>query len=170
MLHERMEEALNRQINAELFSAYLYLSMSASFAALGLPGGANWMRVQAQEELFHASKFYDYVIERNGHVALQAIDEPPRDWTTPISMFEDALEHEQKVTGLIYDLTDLSVELRDHATNNILQWFIAEQVEEEASADEMVQRLRLAAGSPGALFQIDSEMAGRVYTPPAAEA
>ena len=165
-----MQEALNRQVNAELYSAYLYLSMSASFATLGYPGGANWMRVQAQEELFHASKFYDYLIERSAHIALTAIDEPPRDWATPLAMFEEALEHEQKVTRLIYDLADLALELRDHATSNVLQWFIAEQVEEEASADAMIQKLRLAESSPGALFQIESEMAARVFTAPGAAA
>lgn len=170
MLDQRMLDAINRQINAELYSAYLYLSMSARFAALGLPGGANWTRVQAQEEMGHAAKFYDHVIERNGEVKLTAIDEPPTGWDAPLAMFEEILAHEQKVTALINDLADLALELRDHASHNMLQWFIAEQVEEEASADEMIQKLRLTKDAPGGLFQLDNEMAARVYVPPAASA
>jgi ferritin len=170
MLHERMQEAINRQINAELYSAYLYLSMSARFAALGLPGGANWTRVQVQEEMFHASKFYDYVIERNAEVKLTAIEGPPSDWTSATGMFEDILRHEEKVTAMIFDLADLALELKDHASHNMLQWFISEQVEEEASAEAMLQKLRLTQGAPGGLFQLDNEMALRVYVPPAANA
>jgi ferritin len=166
MLDQRMLEAVNRQINAELYSAYLYLSMSARFAALGLPGGANWTRVQAQEEMAHAAKFYDHVIERNGAVRLMAIEEPPSSWDTPLAMFENILTHEQKVTSLINDLADLALELRDHASHNMLQWFIAEQVEEEASAEEMIQKLRLTQDAPGGLFQLDNEMSLRVYVPP----
>ena len=170
MLHQRMQDAINSQINAELFSAYLYLSMSANFAALGLPGGANWMRVQAQEEMFHASKFYDHIIERAGRVELTSIDEPQRSWPTALAMFQDALAHEEKVTALIYGLADLALELRDHASHNMLQWFIAEQVEEEATADEMIQKLKLTQDSPGGLFQLDNEMAARVFVPPTATA
>ena len=168
MLDERMQDALNRQINAELYSAYLYLSMSAQFAELGLAGGQSWMHVQFQEELFHAQKFFDYVVERGGRVLLGAIEQPTQEWPSPLAMFEGTLEHEQKVTGLINGLADLALELRDHATLQELQWFIGEQVEEEASADDMVKKLRLVQGAPGGLYEIDKELAARVYTPPLA--
>lgn len=170
MLNERMQAAINKQINAEFYSAYLYLAMSATFSDLGLPGGANWMKVQFQEELFHAQKFYDYVVERGGSVELEDIKAEAKVWTTPQQMFEHTLEHERRVTGLINDLADLALELKDHATHNVLQWFIAEQVEEEASADDMVQKCRLAADAPGGLYQLDKELAARVYTPPATAA
>jgi len=170
MLDQRMLDAVNRQINAELYSAYLYLSMSARFAAMGLPGGANWTRVQAQEEMAHAAKFYDHVIERSGLVKLMAIEEPPSSWDTPLAMFEEILTHEQKVTALIDALADLALEMKDHASHNMLQWFIAEQVEEEASADEMIQKLRLTQDAPGGLFQLDNEMAARIFVPPVATA
>ena len=167
MLDERMQDALNRQINAELYSAYLYLSMSAQFAELGMTGGQNWMHVQFQEELFHVQKFFDYVVERGGRVLLAAVAQPEQEWPSALAMFEHALAHEQKVTGLINGLADLALELRDHATLQELQWFIGEQVEEEATADDMVKKLRLVQGAPGGLYEIDKELAGRVYTPPA---
>lgn len=165
MLDQKMLDAINRQINAELYSAYLYLAMSARFAAMGLPGGANWTRVQAQEEMTHAAKFYDHVIERNGEIKLTAIEEPPSSWDTPLAIFEEILAHEQKVTALIDDLADLAISLKDHASHNMLQWFIAEQVEEEASADDVIQKLRLTQDAPGGLFQLDSELAARVFVP-----
>ena len=166
MLDKRMQDALNGQINAEIYSAYLYLSMSSQFAELGMAGGRNWMHVQFQEELFHAQKFFDYVIERGGRVLLTAIDKPDQEWPTALAMFEHALAHEGKVTGLINGLADLALELRDHATLQELQWFIGEQVEEEATADDMVKKLRLVQDAPAALYEIDKELAARVYTPP----
>jgi ferritin len=168
MLDERMQDALNGQINAELYSAYLYLSMSAQFAEIGLAGGQNWMHVQFQEELFHVQKFFDYVVERGGRVRLTTIQQPTQEWPSALAMFETTLQHEQKVTGLINGLADLALELRDHATLQELQWFIGEQVEEEASADDMVKKLRLVQGAPGGLYEIDKELAARVYTPPIA--
>jgi len=170
MLDKRMEEALNKQINAEFYSAYLYLSMAAQFDALGLKGGANWMNVQFQEETAHAMKFFAYVTERGGRVQLEAIEKPQTEWPSALAMFEHALQHEQKVTGMIDALADLALELKDHATHNLLQWFIAEQVEEEANASEMVQKLTLAKDSPAALFNIDRDMAARVFVPPTATA
>ena len=167
MLDQRMQDALSGQINAELYSAYLYLSMSAQFAELGMSGGQNWMHVQFQEELSHAQKFFDYVVERGGRVLLEAIDKPDREWPTALAIFEHALEHEHKVTGLINSLADLALELRDHATLQELQWFIGEQVEEEATADDMVKKLRLVQGAPGGLYEIDKELAARVFVPPA---
>jgi ferritin len=168
MIHERMQEALNKQLNAELYSSYLYLSMSAHFQSLNLGGFANWMRVQAQEELMHALKFYDYVNERGGRVVLHPVEAPPSAWDSPLAAFEHVYQHEQKVTGLIHKLVDLAVEARDHATNNFLQWFVSEQVEEEASANEVVQKLKLAGDAASALFMIDRELAQRVFVPPAA--
>jgi ferritin len=170
MIDEKMQEALNKQLNAELYSSYLYLSMSAYFQSVNLAGFANWMRVQAQEELAHALKFYDYVNERGGRVVLQPVDEPPSEWDSPLAVFEHVYEHEQKVTGLINKLVDLAVEARDHATNNFLQWFVSEQVEEEASADEVVQKLKLVGDAPGGLFMVDRELAQRVFVAPAATA
>jgi ferritin len=167
MLDVRIQDALNAQINAELYSAYLYLSMAAQFADLGMAGGQNWMTVQYQEELSHAQRFFGYVIERGGRVTLSPIEGPPTRWQTGLAMFEDAYEHEQKVTGLINDLATLALELRDHATHNFLQWFIAEQVEEEASAIDMVQKFRMAAEHPAGLYQLDKELAARVFAPPA---
>jgi ferritin len=168
MLDARMAGAINDQINYEYFSAFIYLSMSARFAALGLPGGANWMNVQFQEELSHAMKLFTYMNERGGGVQLKAIAAPPVDWPDALTMFENALEHENKVTARINDLTDLALELRDHATLQELQWFIAEQVEEEATADDMTKKLRLVQDAPGGLYEIDKEMAARVFTPPVA--
>ena len=168
MVNKKIEGALNQQLNAELYSSYLYLSMSAYFQSINLPGFANWMRVQAQEELVHAMKFYDFINDRGGRVALQPVEGPPTEWSSPLDAFENAYRHEQKVTGLINDLVNLAVKERDHATNIFLQWFVTEQVEEEASADEVVQKLKLMGDDGGGLFMLDREMAQRVFTPPAA--
>lgn len=169
-LSSPMETALNQQINAETYSAYLYLSMAAYFDSLNLPGFAQWMRVQTQEELVHAMKFFSFVNERNGRVLLQPIAGPPTDWASPLAAFEAAYEHEQKVTGLINNLVDLALQERDHASNIFLQWFITEQVEEEASANDIVQKLKLAGDNPHHLFVLDRELGTRVFTPPAAGA
>lgn len=169
MISEKMQEALNGQTNAELYSAYLYLSMAAYFQSINLPGFENWMRVQAQEELVHAMKFFNHVNERDGRVVLRSIEAPPTEWDSPLAAFEDAYQHEQKVTRLINDLVDLAVKEKDHATNNFLQWFVSEQVEEEASANGVVQKLELMRDAPGALFMIDRELAQRVFTMPPAE-
>jgi len=170
MLDTRMEEAINRQINAEIYSGYLYLSMAAQFADLGMAGGQNWMTVQYQEELSHAQKMFDYVIERGGRVTLGPIEGPQTEWATGLAMFEGAYAHEQKVTALINDLTTLALELKDHATHNFLQWFIAEQVEEESTASDMVQKFTMAGEHPAGMYQLDKELAARVFTPPAAGA
>jgi len=156
-----MQEALNKHANAEFYSSYLYLSMSAYFQSLNLTGFAHWMRVQAREELAHAMKFYDHVIERGGKVALPPVEAPPSQWESPLAAFEDAYRHEQKVTGLINQLVDEAVQTRDHATNAFLQWFVSEQVEEEASVDAIVQKLKLVGDAPGGLLMIDHELAER---------
>jgi len=164
MLSEKVQEAFNKQLNAELYSSYLYLSMSAYFESISLKGFANWMRCQAQEELVHAMKFYSFITERGGTVTLTAVEGPPSRWGSPVSAFEDAYAHERKVTALINNLVDLTLEERDHASNTFLQWFVTEQVEEEASADEVVQMLKLAGDKGGALFIIDRELGTRVFT------
>jgi ferritin len=143
MISAKMQEAFNNQINAELYSSYLYLAMSAHFENLSLKGFANWMAVQAQEELAHAMKFYHYVIERGGQVKLGAIGEPVAKWDSPLATFEAVYAHEQKVTGLINNLVKVARDEADNAAEIFLQWFVTEQVEEEASADEVVQKLKL---------------------------
>jgi len=157
----RTQEALNKHANAEFYSSYLYLSMSAYFQSINLTGFAHWMRVQAREELAHAMKFYDHVIERGGRVSLQAVEAPTSRWDSPLAAFEDAYRHEQKVTGLINQLVDDAVQSKDHATNAFLQWFVSEQVEEEASVDAIVQKLRLVGDAPGGLFMIDHHLGER---------
>jgi len=166
MISEKMSNALNGQLNAELYSAYLYLSMEAYFQAANLPGFANWMRVQAQEEQCHAMKFYDFINERGGRVILQQIQAPPNEWDSPLAVFEVVLAHEKKVTGLINGLVDLAIEEKDHAANSFLQWFVDEQVEEEDSAGTIVGQLKLIKESPQALFLMDKELSQRVFTPP----
>ncbi len=166
MIKEKIQDALNKQLNAELYSSYLYLSMSACFESINLKGFANWMKVQTQEELVHVMKFYDYIIERGGRVILSSIESPPTEWASPLAIFEHAYQHEQKVTGLINDLVDLAVAEKDHATNNFLQWFVSEQVEEEASADEVIQKIKLMGDAHGGIFMLDRELAQRVFTPP----
>jgi len=168
MIKEKLKDALNRQLNAELYSSYLYLSMSAYFESINLKGCAHWMRVQTQEELVHVQKFYTYLIERGGKVFLSAIDAPPPEWASPLAAFEHAYQHEQKVTGLINDLVNLAIAEKDHATNSFLQWFVTEQVEEEASADGVVQKIKLIGDASGSLFLLDRELAQRVFTPPPA--
>ena len=169
MIGKKMQGALNEQINAELYSAYLYLSMVAYFESVNLPGFANWMRAQTQEEVMHAMKIYDYVNERGGRVILKSIGEPQTEWESLLDAFEAAYEHEKKVTGLINGLVNLAIEEKDHAANMFLQWFVNEQVEEESSADAIVQKLKLMANAPGGMYMLDNEMGQRVFTPPAAK-
>ena len=167
MLNKKIEDAFNVQMNWELYSAYLYLSMAAYFDSINLPGFANWMRIQVQEELAHAMKFYDHLNDRSGRVKLQTIKAPETDWESPLAAFEDTLEHEQEVSLKINKLVKLTRDELDTAAEIFLQWFVTEQVEEEASADKAIQDLKLAADAPGALVMLDREMAQRVFTPPA---
>lgn len=169
-MDQKMEAALNKQINAEYYSSYLYLSMASYCESLNLPGFANWMRIQAQEEMVHALKFFDYVVHRGGRVVLTAIAAPETEWKSPLASFQAVYKHEQHVTSLINGLVDLARELRDHAADNLLQWFVAEQVEEENSADKVVQDLKRAGDNPQLLLMLDRELATRVFTPPAAAA
>ena len=143
ILSENMQEALNKQMNAELYSSYLYLSMAAYFKSIDLNGFAHWMHCQAKEELFHGIKFYNYITERGGRAVMAPIVGPETNWDSASAPFDQAYQHEQNVTGMINDLVNLAIEEKDHATNNFLQWFVSEQVEEEASASEVVQKLKL---------------------------
>ena len=167
MLLLKMGKALNAQLNAEIYSGYLYMSMAAYFDSLNLSGFANWMKIQIQEELAHAQKFFNYINERGGRVILQAIDKPETDWDSTLAVFEYTLKHEQKVTGLINDLVDLARKEKDHATYNFLQWFVSEQVEEESSVDAVLQKLKLIGDFGPGIFMVDQELATRVFTPPA---
>jgi ferritin len=167
MLKPKIEKAINKQINAELWSGYLYLSMSSYFESIGLSGFANWMWIQAREETTHAMRLYNHVIERGGRVILSAIEKVPTQWKSPLNVFDETYKHEQKVTGLINDLVDLAIKEKDHATVNMLQWFVDEQVEEEASADEIVQKLKLIGKNTSGLFMLDQELGQRMFTPPA---
>jgi ferritin len=166
MINERIEKAFNEQINAELYSSYLYLAMAAYFSSVNLQGFANWMRCQAQEELVHAMKFFTFINDRAGRVALMTIDGPPASWESPLAAFEAAYNHEQRVTAMINNLVDIALQEKDHAANNFLQWFVKEQVEEEASADGVVQQLKLAGDQGSGLFMIDRELGARVFALP----
>lgn len=161
-----MQGAFNRQLNAELYSSYLYLSMSTYFEASNLRGFANWMRVQAAEEMVHVMKFYQFINERGGQVLLTAIEAPPTSWDFPLAAFQQVLAHEQKVTGLIGDLANLAQQQGDHAAYNFLQWFVAEQVEEEASASAVVQNLQLIGAEASGLLMLDRELGARVFVLP----
>ncbi len=167
MFPKKVEKALNDQINAEFFSAYLYLSMSAYLNDISLVGFANWTRAQYEEEMFHAMKMYDFVLERGGKIKLKAIEAPKHKWKDIIDVFEEILEHEQKITGLINDLVTLSIDERDHATVNFLQWFVDEQVEEESSVSDILAQLKLVGGNGSGLFMLDREAAQRKFIKPA---
>ena len=167
MISKKIQDALNDQVAAEYYSAHLYLSMSAYLESIDLPGFASWMRVQYQEEISHAEKIFDYVIERDGRAIVKAWESPPIEWKSVVGAFEAAYAHEQKVTGLINSLTDLALSEKDHASQIFLQWFVNEQVEEEASVKTIVQQLKRLGDSKAGLFQIDRELGRRVFTPPA---
>ncbi len=166
MLKKPIEVALNQQINAEFHSAYLYLSMSSYFQSIGMAGCANWMKVQYQEELAHATHFFDYVLERGGRVALTPIGEVEVDFKNVLHVFEETLTHEVKVTGLINNLMDISIRESDHATKSFLQWFVDEQVEEEANVEQILNNLKLINGEGQGLLMMDREMQTRVYVNP----
>ena len=161
MLSKTIQDALNQQIKHEFYSSYLYLSMSAYFEASNLPGFARWMRIQSQEEHEHAMKFFDFVNDRGGSVELQALDQPPGEFQSPLDVFQQALEHERKVTGLINRLYELAVKEGDYATQVRMQWFVTEQVEEEKNAGQIVEQLKMTGGQPAALLLLDNVLGGR---------
>jgi len=160
-ISNEMCDALNGQIGEELFSEYLYLSMSAWFESENLPGFANWMRVQAGEEHEHAMRFYKYIVERQGKVSLEAIKKPKGEWKSPLEAFEEAYKHENHITKCISGLMDQAIDSKDHATASMLKWFVDEQVEEEASADEIVKKLEMIRDSKQGLLMLDHQMAAR---------
>ncbi len=161
MISQKMQDALNEQIKHELDSAYIYLSMAAYCEARNLPGFANWMRVQHQEETAHGLKFFDHILERDGRVTLLPIEQPPADFKSMLELAQMAQGHERRVTGLIYRLYDLAVEEKDRAAQVLLDWFAAEQVEEERSVTLIVEQLKLIGDSGAGLLILDKELAGR---------
>jgi len=168
MIKERIEKEFNAQITREFYSAYLYLAMAGYFAQKNLNGFANWMRVQAQEELTHAMKFFDFILERGGKAVLDAIDKPPADWKSPFDAFDAAYKHELFVTENINKLVSIAIEEKDFASHNFLQWFVGEQVEEESSVDYIRQKLKLIGDNGSMIFMLDKELAARVFVNPTA--
>lgn len=168
MLNKKIESALNAQVNAEMWSAYLYLSMAAYLHANGQPGMGKWFEVQFQEEQDHAKILFNYIIQRGGRVDLQPIDAVPTSWESPLAVFENALTHEQKVTSLINNLFALTAAENDYATQSMLKWFIDEQVEEEENAQTIIDNLKMIQGNGYGLFMLDKELGARTYTPASA--
>jgi ferritin len=161
MLSKTLEEAINDQIKNELYSAYLYLSMSAYLEANNMPGSARWMRLQSEEETSHAMKLFDYMNDRGNRVVLQAIDQPSSEFASVLDIFEKALEHEQKVTGMINRIYELAVKENDYPTQVELQWFITEQVEEEKSAGDIVEQLKMVGEHGPSLMMLDRALGAR---------
>ena len=161
MISQTMQDAINAQIQAEMYSSNLYLSMAAYCDSTGMKGAARWMRLQSGEELGHALKFFDYLVQRNGRALIQAVDAPAQEWKSLRNVFEQTLEHEKHVTGLIYKLYERALTEKDYATQNLLQWFISEQVEEEANATEIVGKLQMIGESSNAIFWLDKELGKR---------
>lgn len=166
MFTQKMEKSLNEQVNAEMYSAYFYLSMAAYLEQINLKGFANWMHVQFEEEWAHAMRIYKFILERGGKIELLPIEKPKSEWKDVIEIFEDTLRHEKHVTSRIHNLLAMAIEEKDYATQNMLQWFVAEQVEEEASATEILEKLKLFDGKGPALFMMDAEMAKRQFNDP----
>ncbi len=162
MLSKKVQDALNNQIQHEFYAAYLYLAMMAFFENRSLPGFAAWMRLQAQEEVTHAMKLVDFILDRGGEVELRRIDEPPSAFDGPLAVMRATLEHERRVTGMINELYELAVTERDYPAQVLLQWFISEQVEEEKSAGDVVDQLELAGDSASALLVLDERLGGRM--------
>jgi len=167
MISKTLEEAINKQMNREMYSSYLYLAMAAYFENMSLAGFANWMRVQAKEEDFHAMKFYNYLVARDGRVKLLDIEAPPFKWDSPLGAFKYTYEHEVQVTGLINNLMALVKEEKDFAAVSFLQWYVDEQVEEESSSKTILDKIKIVGNDGSGLYLLDQELAQRVFTPPA---
>jgi ferritin len=161
MLDAKIQDALNKHLNEELFSAYVYMSMGAYFESLNLSGMAQWMNTQVQEELVHASKFVGFIHDRGGRVILAEIAAPKTDWDSPLNAFEEAYAHERHISSCIGKLLDLAIAENDHPLNTFLQWFVNEQVEEEATVEAIVQKLKLVGDNGVALFMLDGELGKR---------
>lgn len=172
MISKKMSDALNGQINKEMFSSYLYLAMSAYCQHEGLSGVANWMKIQAQEEMLHAMRFYQYMESQGAQIALQAIEAPPTTFKSALHLFQETLKHEQFITKSIQGLADLAQKEKDHATSIMLQWFITEQIEEEANATDILNKFKMVGNSSQGIWMIDRELAARQPSagPAAAEA
>lgn len=168
MLNNKVQDALNEQINAEFWSAYLYLSMAQHFEAEGMPGVANWFKIQFQEEQAHATIFMNYINQRGGRVTLKTIDAVPTSWESPLEAFKATLEHEQKVTALINNLYALAESERDYATRDRLTWFVTEQVEEEDNCRTLIDKFSLIGNDGMGLYMLDQELGSRTYTAPSA--
>ena len=166
MINKKLEDQINYQINRELYSEYLYLSMAAYLEAKGLSGMANFMVVQAEEEHFHAMKFFHYMNERGARVVLDKIEQPPVEFESPLAVFKESLEHEELVTSLINKLMDTAIEVNDHATKSFLNWYVDEQVEEEASFQGLIDQFEIIGGKGHGMLMLDKELAGRTFTPP----
>ncbi len=166
MISQKLQDAFNEQINKEFYSEYLYLSMATWFDAENLPGFANFFKIQTQEEHFHAMKMYDFINERGGRILLKEISKPKVDFESALEIFELAYIHEQYVTKLINELMDLAIDEKDHATKSFLNWFIDEQVEEEASMDTILGKLKMLGGNGHGMLMIDNELSSRVFNPP----
>ncbi len=166
MINKRVEDAINAQINAELWSAYLYLSMATNFEAAGRKGIANWFKIQFKEEQAHAEIFMNHLYARGGRVVLQPIEAVPTEWESPLAAYKDTLAHEQKVTALINDLYAIAEEEKEYATRGMLDWFVSEQVEEEETAQDLIDRFALVGDNGYGIYMLDQELAARVYTVP----
>ncbi len=166
MIKENINYALNEQLNYEYASAYMYLSMQAYFESINLSGFAHWMNVQNKEEMAHVAKFFAFINERGGRVTLSSIEKPEANWESPLIAFEETLAHEIAITDRINTLVDMAIKEKDHASNNFLQWFVAEQVEEESTVEGIIARLKMLKDAPDGLFLMDKELAQRVYIAP----
>ena len=168
MISEKMQSELNEQVNKEFYSAYLYLAMAAYCTTIGLPGFAHWMRLQYEEENMHVTKMYDYILDQGGEIHLKKIEEPGKEFGSPVEIFEQTLEHEQFITRSINNLMGLAIEERDYATQTFLQWYVTEQVEEEANVNDVLNPLRMVGNDKGGLMMIDQNLSNRAGAAPAA--
>lgn len=167
MITEKVQKALNEQVNAEFYSSFFYLSMAAYFDETNMRGFANWFRVQAQEEYEHAMKIFNFILQKGGKVKLTTIDGPKTTWDSILEVFNETLEHEQKVTAMINNLVEVAMKDKDYATNNFLQWFVTEQVEEEASVEELIFQIEMVGDNKSGLFLLDRELGSRTAPSPA---
>ena len=162
MISAKMQKALNTHLNEEFYSSYLYLSMAAYFEAKNLKGFANWMRIQANEEQMHGMKFFNFILQKGGKVTLAEIGAPKIEWKSIPEVFADTLKHEQKISGLINKLVEVAMTEKDYATNTFLQWFVTEQVEEEANVEEIVQKIEMIGDNKSGLYMLDNELGSRI--------
>ncbi|MFO7734684.1 MAG: ferritin [bacterium] len=164
MLSKKFEEKLNDQMNFEIYSAFIYKAMAAYCETEDLPGFAQWLKAQTKEEFFHGEKMYDYLIDRGARPYFKTIDAPQKEWDSVKAVFEDALAHEKKVTARINELMDISIEEHDHASRSFLNWYVDEQVEEEASVDDIIKKIDMLEGSGNGLYMLDKELGGRKFS------